>query len=102
METLSKRNTNPLNLLKLDYNCYGRTSTGNDNLKGTKDTSHTSLDQKDLFKMDSYCPKMSESIILSSDTIDSNPELNPSMSHEAFERIKFLGQGKFGQVYLVA
>lgn len=51
--------------------------------------------------MDSVCSKMTESIILSSDTLDSTTEMSAPLSQDSFERIKFLGQGKFGQVYLV-
>ena len=44
---------------------------------------------------------MSESIILSSDTIESENESLPALSYDSFVKIKHLGQGKFGQVSLV-
>lgn len=51
--------------------------------------------------MESYCLKMSESIILSSDTIESENDHFPLISSDSFMKIKHLGQGKFGQVDLV-
>lgn len=44
---------------------------------------------------------MTESIILSSDTLDSTTEMGSPLSIDNFEKIRFLGQGKFGQVHLV-
>ena len=51
--------------------------------------------------MDEVCLKMTESIILSSDTLDSISEMSAPLSYDSFEKIRFLGQGKFGQVHLV-
>lgn len=51
--------------------------------------------------MDEVCLKMAESIILSSDTLDSISEMSAPLSYDSFEKIRFLGQGKFGQVHLV-
>lgn len=51
--------------------------------------------------MDSVCSKMAESIIFSSDTLDSLTEVSAPLSVDQFDKIRFLGQGKFGQVHLV-
>lgn len=51
--------------------------------------------------MESICSKMTESIIMTSDTVESLADRAPTLSNGSFERIKFLGQGKFGQVHLV-
>lgn len=53
--------------------------------------------------MESMCSKMTQSIILSTTTVDSinNSKPKPQISNSSFERVKFLGQGKFGKVYLV-
>jgi hypothetical protein len=55
----------------------------------------------DRYSMDTVCSKMAESIILSSDTLESLTEVAAPLSVDYFEKIKFLGQGKFGQVHLV-
>lgn len=51
--------------------------------------------------MEKVCSKMTESIILSSDTLESLTDVPLPPSVNSFDRIRFLGQGKFGQVYLV-
>ena len=50
--------------------------------------------------MDAYCTKMTKSIIMSSETISKPNNINEPTEKD-FHKIKFLGKGKFGEVYLV-
>lgn len=97
---IQKRN-DVKNMLKLDYNSYGRISIGSDTLNPKSQKPLPSSKNNNSFMMDNYCLKMSESIILSSDTIDSDHGNSLPLNNDSFERIKFLGKGKFGKVYLV-
>lgn len=68
-------------------------------------TIHTSEFNIDDFLIDSYCAKMSRSIILAEPSpeaiVDVKPKSKePQLSASCFHRIRRLGSGKYGEVFL--
>ena len=52
--------------------------------------------RNDSLVVDSYCSKMSESIILNKEKTENQNPFPQTLKFSHFKKIKFLGRGKFG------
>jgi hypothetical protein len=62
---------------------------------------NTKTTKKSQKPIETVCSKLADSFIFDSEGLDSMVQPSAPLTYECFEKLRFLGQGKFGQVHLV-